>query len=86
MNEIVTLIEWLWWVATDILPAAADETGHAFGETAAGNPWWVGALTLMGLGFWKLLDMVLWIVTKAWKVLALAAGVGVGAGVLAGVL
>lgn len=86
MNELVTFIEWLWWVASDFLPAAADETGHAFEETAAGNPWWVGAVTLMGLGLWKLLDLVFWVITRAWKVLVLGAGVGIGASALARVL
>lgn len=69
-------LDWLWWMFREVIGPGLDELGGALRDGARGNPWWVALLALVALGLWKVLELILWVVRRAWIPIGLGAGVG----------
>lgn len=68
---------WLAFVIAEVLPYLLREMGRGIAEVFSRNPLMVVLGVLVALGLWKLLEFALWVVSKAWLAIVLAAALGV---------
>lgn len=66
MTETVNGVEWVIYLFAEVIPYLLWEAGRTLVEFTRTSPWGTALGILVAVGLWKLLELVLWALRRAW--------------------
>ena len=78
IEELLKPVAWTIYVLVEVIPYLVRESARALW----GNLLWMVLAALVTLCVWKVLDLVFWVVRKAWVVVLVGAVLAVAGGVV----